>query len=223
MENINLSHQPGKGFHIEDFPDAVKLIALKDGRSKRLADLALHHSDLKYVIDCLNEINNLGEDCHIVRTSLWQSSITQFIKCFGENKSRFNLDLQKVFKNDIGAIEAFYGIKALRNKHIVHDENSYSQCISGAVLNADYSSFKVAKIICFAATIDTLSQDFWSNLMRLTTETLKWVTMEFDLVCVKITTDLEARDYTDLLAMDSVTYSKPQPGIDTLTSKRKKY
>ena len=72
----------------------------------------------------------------LVRQGLWRSAVEHCMKCFSSSEARSKLNPKKVFKGDPEALEIHEYFRNLRNKHIAHDENAYSQCIPGAVLNA---------------------------------------------------------------------------------------
>lgn len=132
-----------------------------------------------------------------------------FIKCFGESESRFSLNPKKVYKGDTGALEPYKYFNSLRNKHLVHDENSYAQCLPGAVLNKKDMDHKIAKIVCLSITGDTLSQDNYSNLHLLVTRAREWVVAQFDELCAELTSELEPQPYDELFALDGITYTWP--------------
>jgi hypothetical protein len=91
MENIALTHKEN-AFHIEGFPDAVKVLKITGRKSRRLADLALHKVDLDFALVCLETINSTPSEPFLMREVLCQSALIRFIKCFGQSKSRFSLD-----------------------------------------------------------------------------------------------------------------------------------
>lgn len=94
----------------------------------------------------MKEINLIPVEKHIVRQSLWRSAIVHFGKCFGKSASRFQLNPNAIWKGNQSALEAFKYYKDLRNKHVVHDENSYAQSIPGAILNNGKKPYKIGDI-----------------------------------------------------------------------------
>lgn len=146
-----------KEFRIEGFPEGVKVIKLDGPIAKRLSELTLHKRDLYFADECLNLIkaNNTQK---LINEALWRSAIIFYIKCFGNNASRSQLSEKSIYKNDPKAIKVFNYFKNLRNKYIIHDENSYSQSIPGAILNKGDKSYKIEKIICFSVLIETLNR-----------------------------------------------------------------
>lgn len=215
------------GFHVEGFPDAAKLIKLEGKKARRLADLVLHKGDLEFALSCLENIEHkdselilkqVKDSAVIIRQGLWHSAIMHFMKCFGQNNSRFGLNSKNVYKGQTDAIEVFAFFKALRDKHLVHDENAYSQCHPGAVLNMPNSECKIAKIMCTHFVGFTLDEASYSNLHLLVSDALKWVVTEFDNLCEVLTGELEAEPYEKLEQMELVVLSKPT--VDEINSSR---
>lgn len=135
MEHYSCTRTEG-GLHVEGFPDAVKLIKLDDHKARRVADLLLHQHDLEFADACLEAINKAPVDPPTIREALWRCAIVHFVKCFGSSAARFQLNREKIYKNEPPeAMQSFEYFKHLRDKHVVHDANSYSQSIPGAVLN----------------------------------------------------------------------------------------
>lgn len=207
MENIDFTFNEN-AFHIEGFPDAVKVLKITGPKSKRLADLALHRDDLSFALECLKTINCMPENPHILRSVLWETAIVRFIKCFGQSEARFSLDPKVIYNSD-AALSAYRFFVSLRNKHIIHDENSYTQCIPSAALNKDGMSHKIAKIICLHVSGVTLDQDNYNNLHLLVADAEKWVVGQFDKLCDIIASELEAKSYVDLFAMEGIDYAAP--------------
>ena len=144
------------GPQTDGFPDVIKVISLVGPRARRLADLALHKSDLQFADECFLVINSVPEQPPAVREALWRSAIGHVFKCFGDSGVRFQIFADKVLKGEVPeAILAFNYFKSLRNKHMVHDENSYSQSLPGAILNNGAKTYKVEKIVCFATNAVT--------------------------------------------------------------------
>jgi hypothetical protein len=195
--------------HIEGFPDAVKVLKITGSKARRLADIALHKGDLDFALHCLETINSTPDEPRIMREVLWQSAIIHFAKCFGQSRERFSLDPKTIYGNQNGALAAYEFFKSLRNKNIVHDENSYTQCIPSAVLNKDGTRHKIAKIICNSLSGVTLGQENYQNLHLLITTARTWTIERFDELCDIITAELEAKPYDELLAMEGVRYTTP--------------
>ena len=207
MKNLNLS-KTINGLHIEGYPDALKVIKIKGRNAQRLSNLSLHEDDLRFAKECLEAINNISEE--IIREALWRSAIIYFIKCFGSNKSRSQLSSSKLYQNEPKeALEAFKYFVNLRNKHFIHDENSYSQSIPGAILNHGKKNYKIEKIVCGTVRGVTLENENWGNLKFLIERAIIWVHSEFEETCRKLTDELEKENYDDLITRDEMIFSKP--------------
>ncbi len=206
------------GFQIEGFPDAAKVIRIKGPKAKRLADLSLHKSDLEFASECLATINQVSDKPWVLRQALWRSAIIHYMKCFGDNKARGQLDSKKIYKGNAGALTAFDYFKYLRNKHVVHDENAYTQSLPGAILNKPGKSYKIEKIVCFNATGLTLTQVNYSNLHQLIQEAKEWVVREYDNLCDILTKELESKSYEELDILEPMTYTTPK--LEEIKEKR---
>jgi hypothetical protein len=219
MENFDIS-QKDTHLHIEGFPDAVKVISIDGPYANRLSDLALHKADLDFADECLDAINLTPEDPSIIREALWRSSIIHFLKCFGDAGARFQLSPEKILKGEpLEAVTAFNYFKNLRNRHLVHDENSYSQSFPGAILNKRDKDYKIEKIVCLASRAVTLDQGNFGNLKLLIQKTRSWVVVEFDNICEYVTKELESQSYETLLTRDSIDFRVPV--VDEIGKNRK--
>jgi hypothetical protein len=202
-------NKTGKALHIEGFPNAAKLIQIRGRKAKRLADLSLHTNDLEFAVESLETIKAVGDEPKIIRQVLWYSAIVHFFKCFGDNSARFQLSAKNIYGGDIQKHDVFKYFKSLRNKFLIHNENSYAQCIPGAVLNKRHHPYKIEKIVCLNALADTLNETNYSNLNLLIQKAKLWVVHEFDKLCDILTKELEAEPYDDLLSRESITYRAP--------------
>jgi len=205
-------------FHIEGFPDAVRVIRLDGHKAKRLADFALHRSDLAFAMACLEGINQISAEQPVLREGLWRSAIVHLMKCYGRNDSRFNLDVNSVLKGDLDGKEVFKFFRNLRNMHLVHDSNAYAQCLPGAILNKEGMDCKIAKITCTSFHGQTLDHGSYGNLHLLIKRSMEWVVKKFDALCVELTAELEAVPYQELIKRDSVTYWPPK--LEEIDKKR---
>ena len=208
MENLSMTNTDTE-IHIEGFPDAVKVIRIDGPKSKRLAALSLHNTDLVIAAKCLEMINQISDSQPFLKQMLWLAAIIHYFKCFGNSRSRSSLSAKKIYKKDAEGLSTFNYFKALRNKHVVHDENSYTQCLPGAILNRRDKDYKIEKVVCLSVTAETLSQTDYSNLSLLIKTTKAWVATEFDNLCQVVTDELETKPYDELYSREEITYSKP--------------
>jgi len=161
---------PPDSFPLEGFPDGVKVITVDGNLARRLADLALHRSDLSFALGCLEAMERLpeAEDQELTRTALWCSAVVHYVKCFGASQKRSQLDPKKVHKGCQPVThQVFEFFKSLRHKHIVHDENAYKQSAVGAIINAGNKPFKVEKVVGLALTFPVRGPENVRNLRLL--------------------------------------------------------
>lgn len=218
MENIRLS-ATSRGLHVEGFPEAVKVIALDGPIARRLADLSLHNEDLRFAKACLGELAGHHPDrSPTVQRALWRSAIIYLVKCFGLGE-RFSLQPDQVFKGEAQEVlRAFGHFKGLRNKHIVHDENSFAQGMPGAILNDRREAKKIEKIVCSVVIVETFNQANLANLNTLVDKAGAWVTATFDALADDATATLEAAPYDALLARKTLTFTAPT--VEELSKRR---
>lgn len=209
MEGVSFS-KTNAAFHIEGFPDAVKVIKLDGKLAGQLASYSLHHFDLRRSLSILESINEIDPEQYVIREALWHQAIVTYVKCFRRSEARHQLNENKIYKGEPSeALEVFRYFVSMRNKNIVHDENSYTQCLPGAVLNKRDHQYKIAKIVCLNVVGSVSGQGNYSNLHLLVAKALKWVEAEYDSLCARLTRELEADDYENLLQKEGITYSKP--------------
>src|ERR1700682_3493213 len=208
MEKIPLATSDD-WIHVTDIPDAIKVFRLEGPKAKRLSDLALHRIDLQFAATCLAQINPTPAEPPITRQALWRCAIVHYTKCFGDSESRFQLNAEKVYGHEPLAMANFRYFRDLRNKHFVHDENSYAQSIPGAVLNRGDKPYKIEKIVCLNAIAETLGQNNFGNLDLLIQKAVAWVTTDFDALCDSLSSDLEKEPYDVLANRDPISYTAP--------------
>lgn len=207
-EGLDITHQRGIGFHLEGFPDAVALLRVKTPDGAVASSLMLHRHDLELASACLEQINRTDEQTS--RNALWRTAIAELFKCFQDSSARTRLRARDIYAAEPPlALEVFEFFKDLRNKHLLHDENLYAECVTGAVLNGRDQSVKIARVVSIGLVADTLDQANWSNVRTLVERALQWVKDEYERTCGRITSDLERRSYDDLLSLERVTVRRP--------------
>jgi hypothetical protein len=211
MEFLNLS-QTESGFHIDGFPDAVGVIALSGDAASEIADLALHERDLTIASAALQSLNS-SLIAHILQEALWTAALVHYFKCFSSG-SRNRLSAETIYADaPPEALEAFRYLKALRDKHLVHDVNGFAQVTTGAVIASPEKDYKIEKIVSLTSHAMSLDVNF-GNCSLLVQGALKWVRSRYDRLCNEITSDLEARTYEDLMALPSLSMQGPPPTTD---------
>jgi hypothetical protein len=207
---LHLSGSPETGLQVNGIPDAVKLVRVDGPKARRLADLALHGSDLRFALESLEAIDQYPDSEETIRSALWRTSITLLIKCFGDPGARFQLDASRVYQNcSAELLEAFELFKSLRNKQFIHDENAYTQCPIAAALNDGTKSYKVERIVSIAHRFEVLTPPNVKNLRLLITQALTWIGQQYDKCAAMIHAELEQAQYSELAALPSVSVRAP--------------
>lgn len=210
VENIQ-AVLTGNTLQIQGFPDAIKVIQLSGHGARRLSHLMLHLSDLEFAKKCLEEIDPNCELISVVNEALWTAAIVRFIKCYCFSKSRFQLSTGKTLRGtDPSFLVAYKYFYDLRSKHLVHDENAFSQGLPYALLNDGNKPYKIEKVVCAAHRAVTLEPGNLQNLKLLIEKSLNWVTSEADMLFVSLGEGLEALPYKELYERGGVRYVPPQ-------------
>jgi hypothetical protein len=103
--------------------------------AERVAALSLHHYDMSFCERILKEHHpKFVQDYNDVSLALWIAVLTKFMSCFQSSKARARLDPRNVYGSNPTALQHFELLLALRNKHIVHDENSHYEAAAFAWL-----------------------------------------------------------------------------------------
>ena len=107
--------------------DALQQAQLSGPIARRVETLSLHHFDVGFCERILEEHRaKFIQDYSDLSLALWIAVATKFMSCFGDSKARqFPLDPKKVFGSNSTAFQDFKLLLALRNKHVVHDENGH--------------------------------------------------------------------------------------------------
>ena len=209
-------------FHIEGFPDAVKVIStsrLSPHLSRQLADCVLHRDDLSFSKKCVELLYNSETNTPLVREALWRCAIVHYCKCFDQTgKIRAAIPYSKYLPGGDARVCHQYFLD-LRNKHVVHDENSYTQASTGAVIAPDGRSIKIEEIVCTKISGVTLTDENLDILHRLIGEALNWIESHFDQLVAMIKTEFENQPYQTLLGQpDMAPYRAPT--VDEVSKRR---
>jgi hypothetical protein len=209
MQEYEISFD-GKSFRLEGLPFAAIVVQLDGPEAKWLADHALHQYDLKFAQGCLDRLASATDDPTLVLEAVWRSAVASFVKCFDSTGVRTPIDAAVLYAGDPAASAAYNHIRDLRRKHIVHDENPWTQCYPVAILNSKGTSKKVADIRCVAFHGDT--RENVPNLANLIYMALKWLNEEFDRRHASLLAKLEQEDYDVLARLPQPTYTAPTAG-----------
>jgi hypothetical protein len=206
-------------FHIDDYPDAVALKRIDTPIARQLQAVTLHQFDLTFCRDALAEIARLNRSENVtVIEGLWVAAIARYFKCFGGNKSRSQLSAKTILKDHPGAEAVFKYFQDLRDKHIIHDENPFTQAFTGVAVNGPESQYKVADIISLAFNAFTVDDAHLTQLTQLVDVTLNWVSAKRDELHNDLGRDYEQWSREKLLALPDIQYTVP--GADVVGVKR---
>lgn len=201
-------------FHIEGYPDAIALKRIDTPIARQLQSLILNAHDLEFCRDALAEIGRLSHDENrLAVDGMWVAVIARYFKCFGRNKSRSQLSAKKILRSHTGAETVFTYFQALRDKHIIHDENSLSQAFTGVALNHRAAPFKVADIIALAFNAVTIDQAHYTQISQLVAITLAWVYAKVDELHNQLGREYEQWSHDDLLALPDIQYTAPTSDV----------
>ena len=195
---------------LSGFPKGVQVIEVISSDARWLADLALHRSDLLFAETSLKAISDSPSLPDDVLQSLWRSAIAHVYKCFGSSKSRSRLDPDRVLAAaSHEKLENFKYYKAQRNKHMIHDENSYSQVSIIAVLNDGSHDKKTEGIRAMTLRFSDLNAQAHFNFSALLRWIQDWTAREVDEVTERIRVALEAKPMDALKRMPAPKHRAP--------------
>lgn len=158
--------------------DADRKVFFKriDGNvEKQYRAVVLHELDLQFCQNCLRELKSLDYNKQSELAEVyWISCITRFFKCFGQSKARPNLSGSKIFKADPVSTTEFEYFRALRNKHIVHDENPFSDVLVMVAVNASDQGPPFVEVFGAPIHLSTIKSDL-VRLEGLVKKARAWV------------------------------------------------
>jgi hypothetical protein len=194
------------------FPKRRETRGHQINRCQDIRTLCLHRANLGFALDMLDLLSKQDGECTRIQQGLWRSAIIHYAKCFGKSNARNRLEAETIFKScPPEAMVCHKYFKHLRNKNVAHDENAYSQALAAAIINKATEPYKIAKIISAGFYAESLNTNDYQNLLNLVRKAIEYVEKEIDLVCKRITAELEKLPYDNLLKMDSVKYTPPTP------------
>lgn len=204
-------------FHVDGFPDAVKLISISDlvpNRSRELSDIASCRLDLVFAKACLDSLRTAQNPSPVLQDALWRGAIIYYCKCFAQRGSRRPLPYTKILPvipdSEAQPREIHKYFLALRNRHLVHDENAWLQVLAGAVVAAPGKGYNIEKIICAGFQGQTFDGANFGNLYLLIENALTWVGARFDTLCEDITEELGKLSRETLLSQPDLKYRAPE-------------
>ena len=216
MERYEVRLNEG-GFHVEGFPDAVKLISISDiapKHSRELADIASCRLDLVFAKACLDFLGTADNPSPVLRDALWRAAIIYYCKCFAQSGPRRPLPYTKILpiipNLEAQPREIHKYFRGLRNKHIAHDENAWLQVLAGAVIASSGKAYNIEKVTCATFQGQTLDDGNFGNLYLLIERALTWAESRFDALCDEVTEELEKLPRETLLDQPDLKYRAPE-------------
>lgn len=201
-------------FHIENYPDAVALKRIDTPIARQLQAMTLHQFDLSFCRNALVEIARLDREENVLTAEgLWVAALARYFKCFGKNKSRSQLSAQKILRSHPGAEAVFTYFQDLRDKHIIHDENPFTQAFTGVAVNSKEAQYKVADIISLAFNAFTVDDAHLIQFTQLIDITLAWVNAKRNELHNILGHEYEQWPHQDLLTLPDIQYTVPTADV----------
>lgn len=189
----------GNTFQIDGFDDASKLVAvsgLTPELERTLADYTLHLADLRSARACIDHLCRPETTEPVIRDALWQSAIMHYTKCFDQSAKVRTMKLAVSDYLPEGLPREIHEyFRHMRNKHLVHDENAYTDLAVGAVLAQPGSVSSVLEVIAVHIEGNTLEDANIRNLSNLITSASAWVDAELERTYRAIRSELEGQPY----------------------------
>lgn len=202
-----------------------RIVNIPGPEAEELSHLSLHYADLEFAKKALVELEFLPPTLSTHIEALWRVSVFQYIKCFGNNTSRFSLDSKTVYKGIPKARNAFDYFYNLRNKYFAHDGNNFATGIPCVVLGENGKENSIVDIITISAFAGTNEQANRTNLMMLIDIAMEWVKSSFNNQLNYLRRKLENLSPEELREFADATYTVPMAddvGKDVGKSKKVK-
>lgn len=159
----------GNKMHIENYPKAARFVRYDFKHREILRSLYVHEKDLEQSLMLAKGIKidpSNGSD-NSDSFARFYTSLGLLISCFKRAKGRRKLISAEIFDGQAEAKKVFEFFEALRDKHIIHDENNFSSCVIGVVLNHPGSENFVEDIVTFQLKLDMRTEGNIQNLQNL--------------------------------------------------------
>lgn len=198
-------------------PNVAKVVAIPDKLGTSFAHLALHRRDLIRGRSFLDEIEQQGgvqrgQLPNTVCMALWHAALVSAIKCFQSSTSREKLKADDVFGRDkTQPIRvAFDLLKAMRNKHVSHDENNWMTPVPYARVRKFGQQPILGEIDCLV--VEGVNTADIEELGTVIDTALAWVNEEFDRLRRTIRSELLALGHNGLMALPVSQFDTPYRG-----------
>lgn len=175
-------------------PAGLKNITVKTASAMELCDLYLQRHDLERAMTSLRTIFRYPDD-RDVADGLIRNAVVRYAKCFGDQKSRRSarLDCKEIFGEDKNSLEMHNYVIDLRNKHIVHDENPFEQCVVFASLNHSGEPKKINRVGAQLINYGKVDEELVRNLIPLIGKSIDWVKRKMNDVGGIVEAEMESK------------------------------
>jgi hypothetical protein len=180
--------------------------------ARRMIDLQLHKLDLMFVADCLRLLTHQHVTLTIESEAIWTAAMVRFFKCFsGTAGGRSQLSHIRILKTEPPeAMVSFTRLEILRNKTLVHDQNSFMQGKLGVpIAFPPNAGPRMGPLMFFGFAATTLDDESVSNLTLLTQCALRWIEVEYAELESRVVADLKEETAATIVACGVVTWTAP--------------
>jgi hypothetical protein len=207
-------HQIEPGQTVPSPPeDEAHLYPIRHESARRWVDLTLHQTDLQTTLGWLELLIHRHTQPTPEAHALWTAALVTFFKCFQRSKNRVELDAKVVFANEPEEGRAEFSVlRALRDKTVVHDENSYTQgTVVMSVSNPGGPVARAGKPYVISFHASTLDDAHISNLRLLTLASIAYVNAAAVEVSAEVEAYVRSASRADIVASGPYTYTAPSP------------
>lgn len=209
--HINITPlNPDGSIHIEE--GNVPFYNVEGPIARQMIDLQLHKVDLMLVAECLRLLTHKHVTHTIESEAIWMAAMVRFFKCFsGTDGGRSQLSHKRVLKSEPPeAMVSFARLETLRNKTLVHDQNSFMQGKLGVPIAFPPNvSPRMGPLVFVSFVATTLDDESVSNLTLLTQCALKWIEVKYAELESRVVADLRKEKAATIVARGVVTWTSP--------------
>ncbi|HEV8536322.1 MAG TPA: hypothetical protein VGR87_11490 [Candidatus Limnocylindria bacterium] len=191
MDKAELQLRIGpQGTLVDGFLGPGRAVRVRTEIGRRFADHELHLRDLNFALGCLDALASEADP--VRRQALWESAIVHFVKCFSRD-IRFVLVAEEIWSDDPEGLKGFRFFRDLRNKHVIHDENSYADCATCVVLPDRRDLPRASVVFSFFAKFEVLDSEHMTRLRALIERTRSWADARKDTLVEELMEELEGQ------------------------------
>lgn len=194
------------------YPDKEKVVLASGSDASMMADYSLHCHDLQVAADCLRELSLLptGPIVSITQRALWLTAISNYSKCFGKD-TRTRLKADEVFAGTPPAAMTSHNFYVnLRNKQLIHHDNSFTQALPMAVIAKAGGTRNVLGVVSAVHESHTNSPEGVASLSAIVDHAFKWSKSKMDEHNQRLHENLEKLPRDQLLGLPTPEYAVPQ-------------